>query len=52
MVDEWGAAIDRENAGFIKHSCFEPVALPTNVKVLPGIWVFTRKRDNSAKARF
>ncbi len=27
FVDEWGAAIDRENAGFIKHSCFEPVIL-------------------------
>jgi hypothetical protein len=23
-----------------------------HAKVLPGIWVFTRKRDHSAKARF
>ncbi len=52
FVDEWGAAIDRENAGSIKHNCFEPVTLPANVQVLPGIWVFIRKRDDSAKARF
>jgi hypothetical protein len=52
FVAEWGPAIDRENAGFIKHSCFEPMALPNHAKVLPGIWVFTRKRDHSAKARF
>ena len=52
FVDEWGPAIDRENAGFVKHSCFATMALPKNAKVLPGIWVFTRKRDQSAKARF
>jgi hypothetical protein len=36
FVDEWGAAIDRENAGFIKHSCFELVTfkLPKTAKVL------------------
>ncbi len=50
FVDEWGAAIDHGNAGFITHSCFEPVTLQSNVKVLPGIWIFTCKRDNSAKA--
>ena len=52
FVDEWGPAMDRENAGFVKHSCFTPVVLPPHAKVLPGIWVFTRKRDHSAKARF
>ena len=44
--------MDRENSGFLKHSCFETMALPKHAKVLPGIWVFTRKRDGSAKARF
>ncbi len=48
---QWGAAIDRENAGFIKHSCFEPVTLPKNAKVLPGIWVFIHNRDHSAKVQ-
>ncbi len=52
FVSEWAPAIDRENAGFVKHSCFEPMALPNHAKVLSGIWVFTRKRDHSAKARF
>ena len=54
FVDEWGPAIDRENAGFVKHKCFEPFpSIPiAGARTLPGIWVFTRKRDNSAKARF
>ena len=54
FVDEWGPAIDRENAGFVKHKCFEPLpSIPiAGARTLPGIWVFTRKRDNSAKARF
>ena len=47
-----GPAIDRENAGFLIHSCFAPVQLPPNQRTLPGRWVFTRKRDNTAKARF
>jgi aminoglycoside/choline kinase family phosphotransferase len=52
FVAEWGPAMDRENSGFLKHSCFETMALPKHAKLLPGIWVFTRKRDGSAKARF
>ena len=52
FLDEWGPAIDRENAGFLKHSCFAPVQLPPGQRTLPGLWVFTRKRDNTAKARF
>ena len=53
FVDEWGPAIDRENAGFQKYNCFQPVpSLPPGARTLPGLWVFTRKRDNSAKARF
>ena len=52
FVAEWGPAMDRENSGFLKHSCFETMALPKHAKLLPGIWVFTRKRDGSAKTRF
>ena len=54
FVEEWGPAIDRENAGFVKYNCFEALpSLPNaSARTLPGIWVFTRKRDNSAKARF
>jgi hypothetical protein len=45
--------IDRENAGFQKDNCFQHVpSLPSGARTLPGLWVFTRKRDNSAKARF
>jgi hypothetical protein len=53
---EWIPAVDKEIAGFIKHDCFKAVPfLPKNVSCLPGIWVFSRKRDNTgytAKARF
>jgi hypothetical protein len=53
FVDKWGQAIDRENAGFQKYNCFQPVpSLPSGARTLPGLWVFTHKRDNSAKARF
>jgi len=52
FVQEWGPAIDRENEGFCQHACFEAVPLPSGARTLPGIWVFTRKRDGSAKARF
>jgi hypothetical protein len=52
FVDEWGPAIDKENAGFQKYDCFAAVPLPSGAHLLPGLWVFTRKRDNSAKARF
>jgi hypothetical protein len=52
FVQEWGPAIDKENEGFISHDCFIPMVLPTDSRKLPGIWVFTRKRDGSAKARF
>ena len=55
FVDEWGPAIDRENAGFQKYNCFQPVpssSLPPGQRTLPGLWIFTRKRDHTAKARF
>ena len=50
--DEWTPAIDHEIAGFLKHHCFKAVpALPKDATCLPGIWVFSRKSDNTAKAR-
>ncbi len=52
FVEEWDPAIDREKVGFLNHNCFAPVLLPPHARVLPGLWVFTRKRDNTAKARF
>ena len=52
FVHEWGPAIDRENQGFLQNQCFEAVSLPRGARTLPGIWVFTRKRDNTPKARF
>ncbi len=52
FVAEWGPARGREKSGILKQSCFEALALPKHAKLLPGIWVFTRKRDGSAKARF
>ena len=52
FVADWGPAIDRENAGFLHHACFEAVTLPPVARTLPGLWVFTRKRDGSPKARF
>jgi hypothetical protein len=52
FVDEWGPAIDKENQGFRHHNCFTAVPLPPGARPLPGLWVFTRKRDGSPKARF
>ena len=51
-MDEWGPAIDKENGGFCKYDCFAAVPLPHGERTLPGLWVFTRKRDGTAKARF
>jgi hypothetical protein len=51
-VDEWGPAIDKENKGFQHHNCFAAVPLPYGARPLPGLWVFTRKRDGTPKARF
>ena len=52
FVDEWGPAIDNENAGFAEYKCFHPMPLPAQAKILPGIRIFTRKGDGSPKARF
>jgi hypothetical protein len=49
FVGEWGPAIDRENQGFRHHNCFAAVPLPSGERPLPGLWVFTRKRDGSPK---
>ncbi len=51
-VDEWGPAIDKENKGFQHHNCFAAVLLPSGTHPLPGLWVFTQKRDGTSKARF
>jgi hypothetical protein len=51
-VDECGHAIDKENKGFQHHNCFAAVPLPSGACPLPGLWIFTRKRDGTPKARF
>jgi hypothetical protein len=51
FVEEYGPAIDKENAGFTTHECFAAVPLPPGARCLPTQWLFTRKRDGSAKAR-
>ena len=52
FLPEWGPAMDREISGFVKHECFAVTTLPPGARCLPGIWIFSRKRDGSAKARF
>ena len=52
FLPEWGAAMDREISGFLKHKCFAVESLPPGARCLPGIWIFSRKRDGAAKARF
>jgi hypothetical protein len=53
FVEEWGPAIHCKNEGFVKYKCFETTpALPSGAHTLSGIWVFTSKLDNYAKARF
>ena len=49
---EWKAAVETEAAGLLSQKCFLPVRLPPHATVLPGIWLFDRKRDGRAKARF
>ena len=50
---EWSKAMDSELAGFVKHGCFEALpSLTEGVRTLPGSWLFSRKRDGTAKARY
>ena len=51
-IQEWGVAIDKDNHGFILNDCFEIVKLPKGARIFPGVWVFSRKRDDTPKARF
>ena len=32
FVDEWGPAIDNENAAFAEYKCFHPMPLPARLK--------------------
>ena len=53
FVDEWAAAMDRGLQGFIKYKCFDVISNPPKgTRTLPGSWIFSRKRDGTAKARF
>jgi hypothetical protein len=49
FVDEWGPAIDRENAAFQKYDCFAAVPLPPGARPLRGLWVLTRTRGGAPK---
>ncbi len=49
---EWTPAMDKEIQGFIRHKCYLPVPRTAEIRTLPGSWIFTRKRDGTAKARF
>ncbi len=44
--------MDKEISGFVRHQCFTPKPKTPEYRILPGNWIFTRKRDGSAKARF
>ncbi len=50
FFDEWGPAIDNENKGFLHHNYLTAIPLPSGARLLPGLWVFTRKRDGTPKA--
>ncbi len=52
FASEWAPAMDKEIQGFIRHQCFTPVPLTPDLRMLPANWIFTRKRDGMAKARF
>ncbi len=49
FVGEWDPAVDNEKKGF---DCFTAVYIPSGVRPLPGLWVFTRKLDGYPKALF
>jgi hypothetical protein len=51
IVGEFGPAMDKENADFVTHECFVAVRLPVGARVLPTQWVYTRKRDGTARKR-
>ena len=44
--------MDRDINGFLKHERFAVEKLHSGARCLPGIWIFSRKRDGTAKARF
>jgi len=52
FVAEWKPAMEKEIQGFLKHKCFEPVSKAPGLRTLPGQWIFSRKRNGQAKARF
>jgi hypothetical protein len=52
FIQDWKPAMEKEIQGFLKHKCFAPVPLTTQIRLLPGQWLFSRKRTGQAKARF
>ena len=52
FAPEWEPAMDREIQGFLHHQCFAPVPATPALRTLPGTWLFSRKRNGAAKARF
>ena len=52
FASEWHPTMDKEIQGFLHHNCFRPVKLRPGIRTLPGSWLFTRKRNGTAKARF
>ena len=52
FAPEWEPAMDREIQGFLHHQCFTPVPEMPALRTLPGTWLFSRKRNGAAKARF
>lgn len=53
FAPEFIPAMDAEIGGFLHHTCFGIFPKTSNSpKTLPGFWIFSRKRDGTAKARF
>jgi len=52
FITDWKPAMEKEIQGFLKHKCFAPVPLTPHLRMLPGQWLFSRKRTGQAKARF
>ena len=44
--------MDKGIQGFLHHKCFAPVPIRPDLRILPGSWLFSRKRNGTAKARF
>ena len=51
-ADQWWAAMKVEYNSLVANNCFDYVKRPTDVKVIPAMWVFALKREVDGSTRY